>query len=64
MGGVSKQKGRQRGVAYDIKCVADAIKAKEAVGQDASFERGLLRSWSKHEGYEGAKEALVDTRKD
>ena len=43
---------------YQIKAVADVIKSKEARGADASFERSLLKSWGKYEGWEGAKEAL------
>ena len=59
MGGeVCYQKGKERGPWFEIKCVADTIRAKEAKGQDASFERVLLKSWSRYEGYEGAKEAL------
>ena len=60
MGGeVCYRKSYERGPWYDILAVADVIKAKEARGADASFERGLLKSWSKYEGYEEAKEALA-----
>jgi len=60
MGGeVCRQRGKERGPWYDIQSVADVIKSKEARGADASFERGLLKSWQKYEGYEGAKEALA-----
>ena len=50
---------KEQGVWFEIKCIADVIKSKEAKGKDASFERGLLASWAKYEGYEGAKEALA-----
>ena len=60
MGGeVCKRKGFERGPWVAIQSVADVIKSKEARGEDASFERGLLKSWQKYEGYEEAKEALA-----
>ena len=43
---------------YQINTVADVIKSKEARGADTSFERSLLKSWCKYEGWEGAEEAL------
>lgn len=59
MGGeVCKIKGRERGPWYEIKCVRETIKLKEASGEDASFERGLLKSWSKYEGWEDAGKKL------
>ena len=64
MGGeVCHQIGRERGPWYAIKCVADVIKSKESKGQDANFERNLLKSWSKYEGYEEAKQTLADLGK-
>ena len=60
MGGeVNHRKGHERGLWYEIQCIADTIKSKEAKGKDASFERDLLRSWAKYEGCERAKEALA-----
>jgi len=59
MGGeVCCQKGRERGPWYEIKCVQDIIRDKEANGEDASFERELLKSWKKYPGYEKATENL------
>ena len=58
-----KVKGKEKGVWFEIKSVADIIKSKELKGQDANFERNLLKSWSRHEGYEGAKQALADCGK-
>jgi len=55
---VTKARGRQQGGYYEIKCISDVIKAKEAKGQDATFERDLLKSWKNYKGYESAKEAL------
>ena len=55
---VCYQKDNEQGIRFEIKCVKDNILSKEAKGQDASFERGLLKSWSKYPGYEGAKAAL------
>ena len=43
---------------FQIECVREDIISKEAKGQDASFERSLLKAWSKYPGWEGAKEAL------
>ncbi len=56
---VTKAKGRQSGAWFEIKCIAETIKGKEAKGQDASFERNLLKEWSKVKGYESAKDALT-----
>jgi len=43
---------------YEIESVKKVIISKEKRGEDASFERKLLKSWSAYEGYEGAKKAL------
>jgi len=40
---------------YQIKAVKDVIRMKEARGADASFERNLLKEWSKYPGWENAK---------
>lgn len=59
MGGeICYQKGRERGPWYEIKTVVDIIILKEANGKDATFERKLLKSWAKYQGYESAGEAL------
>jgi len=61
MGGeVCKQVGKERGPWFEIKCAKDNIISKEAKGQDAKFERGLLKVWSKYEGYKLAKQALKE----
>ena len=39
------------------------IKSKESRGADVTFEKGLLKSWSKYEGYEYAAEALQELNK-
>jgi len=57
--GISKQKGRGSGALYEIKCISDIIKAKEAKGKDAAFERDLLNHWKNYKGYESAKETLA-----
>ena len=54
------RKAKRKGACCEIKSVADIIKGKEGRGEDASFERNLLRSWSKYKGYETAKQALAD----
>ena len=59
MGGeVCYRKGFEKGPWFEIQCVLDNILSKESRGEDASFERSLLRSWSKYPGYEKAKEGL------
>ncbi len=58
MGGISKKKGKQRGASYEIQCVSDVIQAKELKGQDASFERNLLKKWSVYPEFKEAKVAL------
>jgi len=55
MGGeICKKEGSQRGPHFEIKCVKEVIVNKEARGEDASFERNLLKEWSKYKGWEGA----------
>ena len=59
MGGeVCYQRGKERGPWFEIQEARKIIITKEADGEDASFERRLLRSWSNYVGYEGAGEAL------
>lgn len=53
-----RAKGRECGAWYEIKCVQDVIRSKEAKGKDASFERKLLKSWRKFPGYEKSMEGL------
>ncbi len=60
---VTKKNGKQSGTWFEIKSIADIIKGKESSGQDATFERDLLKSWSKYEGYESAKDALAKLEK-
>lgn len=55
---VCYRKGYEVGPWYEIKTVADVIRMKEARGADTSFERGLLKAWSKEKGYESAAETL------
>ena len=59
MAGICHIKNKERGIWFEIKSIAEIIKSKEAKGLDASYERNLLESWSKHEGYEGAKQTLA-----
>jgi len=59
MGGeICYRKNYERGPWYKIQTVRDIIIWKENHNEDASFERKLLRSWQKYEGYESAGEAL------
>jgi len=60
MGGeVCYQKGKERGPWYEIQCVKEVIVNKEARGEDATFERELLKSWSKYPGWGDAKKAIT-----
>ena len=43
---------------YEINCVAQVIRGKEARGMDASFERDLLKSWAKYPDYSSAADVL------
>ena len=45
-------------IRYEINVVKRTIMAMEKKGRDASYERGLLKSWAKYPGWEYAKEAL------
>jgi hypothetical protein len=58
MASLCYRKGYENGAWYEIKCVADIIRMKEARGADASFERDLLKAWSAYPGYESAKGVL------
>jgi 5-methylcytosine-specific restriction endonuclease McrA len=58
MGGeVCYTRYKERGPWFEIQCVKNDIIAKELDGEDASFERGLLKAWGKHPGWEAAQEA-------
>lgn len=57
------REGYEIGPWYEIKAAADVIRKKEARGADATFERSLLKAWSKEKGYESAGEALKQLRK-
>jgi len=48
------KKGSERGPWFEIQCTREVIISKEAKGEDASYERSLLKAWSKYEGYEDA----------
>jgi hypothetical protein len=59
MGGeVCKQKTKERFPWYEIRCVKNDIISKESRGEDATFERELLKSWAKYPGYQAAGDAL------
>ena len=57
-GGKCLKESLARGIKFEVRCIGDVIRSKEAKGQGASFEINLLRSRSKYEGYEVAKETL------
>jgi hypothetical protein len=57
-GGFCYRPGYERGPWYEIECLKNDIIRKEKRGDDADFERGLLKSWSKYPGYEKAGEVL------
>jgi len=58
MGGDCHAKGKERGHWYEIECVKNDIIRKEARGEDAKFERSLLRAWGHYEGWSAASDAL------
>lgn len=60
MSGSCHAKDKERGAWFEIQCVKETIIAKEKDGKDASFERNLLKSWSKYPGYENATDALAE----
>jgi len=63
MGGeVCYQKGKERGPWFEIKCVRDVIINKAARGENATFERDLLKSWAEYPGWEMAREFLPPAR--
>ena len=62
MGGeITLDKGKGKDTKYQIKCIRKTILGKEAKGQHADFERGLLKSWARYEGWEEAGEPFGDT---
>jgi len=48
-----------KGNAYQVQCVKNNIISKESRGEDASYERSLLKSWGHYKGWECATDALV-----
>lgn len=50
-------------IRLQIKAIKDVIKGKESRGEDASYERDLLKAWSKVKGWEAAGRALVSLEK-
>ena len=40
-----RRKGHETGLWYEIKCLEETIAIKEKMGEDAKFERGLLRAF-------------------
>lgn len=48
MGGICYQKGKEQGLYYEIKCLEDVIAIKKKLGKDATFEKGLLKSYRKY----------------
>ena len=63
MGGISRRKGKEAGAIFEINAVANTIKLMEAQGKDTTFERNLLKSWSRYKGYELAKQVLANLQK-
>jgi len=58
--GISNKEESNRKIRFEIQCVADVIKSKEAKKKDAAFERSLLSHWKNYEGYGYAKEVLAN----
>ena len=55
-GGICYKSGCERGAWFELKCIRETIAAKEAAGQDASFERSLYRAWLKDPDFKKADE--------
>lgn len=53
------KKHEETGNWYQIKCIRADILYKESNGMDASFERSLLKSWSKYPGWEEAGKPVL-----
>jgi len=61
MGGeVCHAKDKERGPWFQIQCIKDNIISLKSKGKDTTFQRELLKSWSKYPGWEGAKQALEE----
>ena len=60
---LSHKKGEEKGNFYQIKCIKDVVRNKEARGEDASFERNLLKHWSKYKGWESASLSVANKPK-
>jgi hypothetical protein len=48
----------QHKIKYQLRAVRNTIISKEKHGEDANFERKLLKSWAKYEGWEDAVKYL------
>lgn len=42
------QKGKERGLWFEIKCIEENIATREKLGKDTSFEKPLLKSFKRH----------------
>lgn len=52
--------GKEINNNYQIDAVVSVIKKKQALGEDASFEIGLLESWKYYPGWEYAGKVLQE----
>lgn len=48
MAGICYQKGKERGLWYEIKCIEDVVANKKARGDNAPFEKRLLKSYGQY----------------
>ncbi len=48
MGGASHQKGKERGLWFEIKCLEDVIRNKTKRGEDCKFEKKILKSYRQY----------------
>jgi len=58
MGGECHAKGKVGSHLSQIEYVRNRIIIKERAGEDASWERNLLKEWSKYPGWEVAGEPI------
>jgi hypothetical protein len=62
-GAPSHRKNEEHGPWYEIQCVKNDIINKESRGENATFERELLKNWAKYPGWESARDALFSLTK-
>ena len=47
--GISKIKGKEKGLWYEVKILKETIALRKKLGKDTKFEEKLLKEWRKNE---------------